>query len=877
MKNIKIKARLYILALLAVVGMVLFSLIVAANFNGLRKIKVYLDEINSTYINYASIINNQKDFFITYKNDPVFFRTEQNDNIRKQELGFNTFKENLQLLIDNPLTTKLGQIDRINQIRSSSENVKNLFREISHALYLRGNVETGLVGTMKDLFKIAKNSTEDPVIKQYLNNMESSFINYLASNDKKYYEKFLNDFVNINNYIQNQGQTLTLPDSIAKDTLAINFASVKPSYSESLIKSVNDLKNNFKRLISIDQRLGINGSQGLINTWIESTNSIKGQFEDYISNVRVYHEKVIKKKIIVFLIMFFVLLAVLVVFLFRIINLFISRFNDLYEFIEPLQYGLIPDTLDTKLSDEVGDLIEIVNKFVIGLKNTAKFAEALGKGNYDVDYKPLSDKDVLGKSLLQLRDDLKRAQEEEQKLKAEERIRQWTNEGISKFADILRQKTETLEELAINVIKNLVNYINANQGAFFYLNDEDPDNIILELKATYAYSKERKKKKTFKLGEGLVGTAVVEKATIYMTDIPEDYITITSGLGGATPRSLLIVPLKTEEEIVGVIELASFNKIKDYEIKFVEHIAESIAATVSIAKINEKTNRLLEQSQLQAKEMVAKEEEMRQNLEELKATQEEAARREAYLQSVLNAIQTATLYTSIDLNGFIIEANDRILQTLSIKREQYIGHHISEFDSEDKLSDPEFWEDLKKGKTIKYTRKFTIEDKVFWFEDYFAPLKDQQGNILRFICISLDITERIKQQEELEAKTKELEEKEQMLQQKVQEAVEAQKKLQEEKEKADRLVRKLQASEEILKKALVKVQAKEKELLEKTKELQTEKLILKDQLENLTASKEILAYIQRQKNKLKEIIAEKDRIIEDLQKKIEELQKGKKD
>jgi methyl-accepting chemotaxis protein len=99
-------------------------------------------------------------------------------------------------------------------------------------------------------------------------------------------------------------------------------------------------------------------------------------------------------------------------------------------------------------------------------------------------------------------------------------------------------------------------------------------------------------------------------------------------LGVSNPRFILVVPLKREETILGVMEIASFTVLEDYQIKFVEKLAESIASSIYNISINNRTSVLLEQSQMQAEEMRAQEEEMRQNMEELQATQEEMYRKE---------------------------------------------------------------------------------------------------------------------------------------------------------------------------------------------------------------------------------------------------------
>ena len=97
-------------------------------------------------------------------------------------------------------------------------------------------------------------------------------------------------------------------------------------------------------------------------------------------------------------------------------------------------------------------------------------------------------------------------------------------------------------------------------------------------------------------------------------------------MGDANPRSIVITPVKRDETIEGVIELASFRTLKEFEREFLEKAGESIGVALNTAKVNQRTTELYEQSQQQTEEMRAQEEEMRQNMEELSATQEEMQR-----------------------------------------------------------------------------------------------------------------------------------------------------------------------------------------------------------------------------------------------------------
>ena len=287
--------------------------------------------------------------------------------------------------------------------------------------------------------------------------------------------------------------------------------------------------------------------------------------------------------------------------------------------INKLGMGDLTNVELERRDDEIGEMAESVKTLSNGLRNTAAFSTNIGHGNFNSDFQPLSEKDILGQSLITMRDNLKKVAEED-------RQRNWTTEGMAKFGEILRSNIDNINDLSYNIISNLVRYINANQGILYLINDDNKNEVYAEMVACYAFNRKKYVDKKIEIGEGLVGQAIIEKDTIFITDIPDDYVHITSGLGGAAPKCILIVPLKINEKVYGAIEIASFVVLDTHEIQFVEKLAETIASSISSVKIAAKTRELLEQSQMHAEEMRAQEEEMRQNMEELLATQEEMTR-----------------------------------------------------------------------------------------------------------------------------------------------------------------------------------------------------------------------------------------------------------
>lgn len=410
---------------------------------------------------------------------------------------------------------------------------------------------------------------------------------------------------------------------------------------------------------------------------------------------------------------------------------------------------------DTKLrlstGDEIQEMATALNTSIDELNKKNEFARKIGNGELEADYELLSEDDQLGQSLIDMRNSLKQARHEEEKRKVEDEKRQWVNEGLARFVDILRQNNDNLDELTYQIISNLVNYLEANQGGLFLLNDEDEQNIFYELKAAYAFNRKKHLEKEIKPGEGLVGTCAIEKQTIHMTEIPQDYIQITSGLGDANPDSLLIVPLKVEEEVLGVIELASFKAFEDHQVEFVEKVAESIASTISSVRVNVRTSQLLEKSQQQAEEMSAQEEEMRQNMEELKATQEEAARRENELSGILEAIDQFLIQAEIDLEGKLIKANPRFLETFGFSDQQIKEKHMESFIAgEDLELFRSTWEQVLKSKEIQHKIRFKNSmGDTLWLIASFSAVKDKEGNMRKIIFIALDHTDSEKEKQEL--------------------------------------------------------------------------------------------------------------------------------
>lgn len=385
------------------------------------------------------------------------------------------------------------------------------------------------------------------------------------------------------------------------------------------------------------------------------------------------------------------------------------------------------------------------------LKNelSYEFTEQLRSGEIDAEYKLEDKHDELGKSLIMLRDDLKKRNEEEEKRRREDYQRHWATEGIAKFSEILRQHNDNMEVMSYQVISNLVKYVDAIQGGFFILNDQNPNERYFEQTACYAYDRKKFSEKRIDWGEGLIGACGKEQETVYIEDVTEGYVNITSGLGRSNPRTILIVPLKVNEEVHGVIELASFSNFEKFQIEFVEKLAESIASTISSFKINDRTAQLLKESQDQAKKMAQQEELLRKNLEELQITQEEAAKQSEEFISFTNSVNHTLIRAEYATDGTLLYANTKFLQKLGYSGNSEVeGRHISMFINDKDLEwFNDIWDKLAKGGRHfeDYMKHVTKDGKDLWTMATYTCVRSKTGDVEKILFLAIDTTEEKKQ------------------------------------------------------------------------------------------------------------------------------------
>ena len=458
------------------------------------------------------------------------------------------------------------------------------------------------------------------------------------------------------------------------------------------------------------------------------------------------------------------------------------------DYVKKLSEGALPNHILSNSDDEIGEIAQAVNTLGSNIEAASFFAENIGGGKLDTDITVFENKGKLSESLRSMRDSLVYVADEESK-------RNWATEGLAKFVDIIRS-TDDIEVFYNNILGNLIRYLNVNQGYLYILNDEKKEDPFMEIKAVYAYGKKKYLEEELKIRykEGLVGQAWFDKTPLYFTEIPTNYVKITSGIGEALPTCILIVPLLINEEVVGAIEIASFKDIAQYERDFVYKLAETIAGAVQNVKVNERTKILLTASQHQSEALLAQEEEIRQNMEEMQATQSEMERAQRAMREALDAankkeqeaialqeefeeeknrikaefetqlaiINETAIVSKTDLKGNITYVNDMFCRIAKYTREELIGkpHNIVRHEDMPAWAFEDLWKTISSGKIWKGQVKNKCKDgSHYWVQATISPVLGENGKPIEYMAVRYLITEMKEQEAKLKLAMEQLSQK----------------------------------------------------------------------------------------------------------------------
>lgn len=268
----------------------------------------------------------------------------------------------------------------------------------------------------------------------------------------------------------------------------------------------------------------------------------------------------------------------------------------------------------------IGTVFRNVWALAFRLKNVSDVMYSIASGSADlgmkVEVKSDDEIDEVGKSFNKMVESL-----EEQKRKEQSLI--WVKSNV---AEITTRMTglHDLDALAQTFLSKVAPLTEAAHAVFYMKDDNSHDSkSIYRLLASYAYKERKHLATSFQLGEGLVGQAAFEKSPIILTDVPADYIRVTSGLGELPPLTVYVLPVCFEKDVNAVVEIASFKAFNEDQQMLLEELTNGLGIILDSVMGRRKLAKLLEESQMLTEEVQAQAEELQSQQEELRVTNEE--------------------------------------------------------------------------------------------------------------------------------------------------------------------------------------------------------------------------------------------------------------
>jgi PAS domain S-box-containing protein len=628
-------------------------------------------------------------------------------------MAISAIRHDIEYYKDHRLVSdNTGVLSALDDLSASLDKFENSLNDFILTSKEKGNENSGLVSRWREISSrmVVASQGNGPAFVKQLEQLKQLEINYLLNNDPKI-----------------TGEIAALSGEI-RNTLTPKEGGISMADLDSYLAITSSLTALEERMDKAGLQAMGTSSDKSIDTLLSCSDTAQTLMNAVIAKLRL--RWIVLRYLVITL---FTLACILLLILITSKGI-TQPLSIITRYMKKLAAGELPDDpVESSGLREIRVIDHIMNDMVKGLKEKVDLSRSLNLNDLDARLELSGPNDILGQQLIILQQKLHENAALQRKNDEENSKRRYINEGLAQFAEILRTQSNELHTLGDVFIRDIVKYMNAIQGGFFLKDDSGTGESPLELISAFAYNRKKYFQKTLLPGEGLVGTCAREKQIINLTEIPEGYITITSGLGDTQPDNLLLVPVLHENELIGVLEIASLHRYKDHEIQFAGEVAGSLGATIVYARNNQRTSELLTRSQQQAIHMAEQEEEMRQNMEELKATQEESTRREEEFRGIAETIGHSLFILEYNLDGTLRNANEKLCIFLGLTRNEIIGKAHEEIMKGTLIPDTLFWDELQHQKQMTQVEKVKIGKKEYVLKEHFASVISHNGTLVYFI------------------------------------------------------------------------------------------------------------------------------------------------
>ncbi len=572
------------------------------------------------------------------------------------------------------------------------------------------------------------NSAEEPAQtllagSEYIENVQTkSDLNYISS-FPVYYDGKISFFVSIENNNNMLSSVSLLNPELTSKILIIN--------KEGIIISGNEDKNNLPDELNLDKNI----MQSVENLKMKKFDN-KTLYFRFIPELSVYigyihtdfetNPVLIKSKKSVFFVFLSLAIICVLFYIFLAYRYKQKQSKHLYNL-----KNLLPQK-----SDNLNSFEKITASFRQYISEINIIISDIVKGKYDSKINETYKTDKLYSGIRIIQNEFLKIKQQETNQITELKLKEDFDKSAIQISEIL-QYASALEDLSQKIIKQISEFIGAEQIALFIVEEDLKNNKSLKMSASYAYSKQRTGNKELSINEGLIGRAYLEKKSIFLTEIPDNYTFIESGFGFQKPNCLLIIPLIFNNDVQALIELGSINILEDYQIKFLEDIGENIASTIANLKHSKQTEILLKQTTEQSQEI----EDQRKTLEEKINTHRKQNRNldKQILQliEIIDSIKSVSFLIEYDLKGNIMDVSSKVINLFESDKEDFISKSHKDIIKSEKYSQiyQSFWDDLSANKTQYIEEVLYAGNKEITMKQTYVPIRNVRRKIYRILSI----------------------------------------------------------------------------------------------------------------------------------------------
>jgi len=485
-------------AILFIIAIVFYLINNSNNFqNEIEKVKNNIKDIQSLEFQFQLFNWKEKDFIIS----------GNHENINLQNEKINNSKEILKKLKENSSFTNEILISEINEIEIALDSLYFTLPTFTRKYQERGFKDYGLEGNLR---KSVHELESQNVNKEIILTLRRHEKDFFLRKDLSYLDKFNKEIEKLRLYIQT------------------NFDITLQETYQNL---VNKYQKNFNEIVELETEIGLTDFDGIKGKRYELSNLALQKIvliDEYVSEKL---SSIVFNSKLLFAIFF---IAFSIIYFFQIKKI-IRKIEKPFTYFQKNISALSKGHSILKINKENIDkmmlaAVEPIEEIDLRLSKLQNFAISIGKKNFNEKLNLNIEEDELAKSLSTMRDELKKTDELDQQ-------RAWLSDSINQFIEETRNIQDNIEELLKTAIINICRRNNFNQGAYFLYNEIKD---VLEIKAAYAFDRLKYNYSEIPAGDGLIGQCFLEQKMIRLTDIPNEFFNITSGIGKALPKNVFI-------------------------------------------------------------------------------------------------------------------------------------------------------------------------------------------------------------------------------------------------------------------------------------------------------------------------------------------------